>query len=463
MGRIVSEIKSSEINSIDINSIDINSIDINSTGYYVAYFVIQQQKAGYKVDQDTGNVQSLHPMAEENAVIETQRKTITNFLESRGTAFEIIESFSEAPENKRTSKWPQLEKAVKVCQQRKATLIIAELGLLTNNETFTQILLESGINFYCCDQPFVNQIILEALYKHAQVQRKLHGKLIKEGLMNSTNRSGNPNAAEVIREVNEPKIYAAIVFAFLLQPIIADYRCKGFSQRQMVKTLNEEGFTAPEGGKWVLSQLQKVLDRVRLNEIATEVASIIQDLNKSSEAEIAEELNRRNIASIKRSAWDEVQTKKLLTRLDQIKDIKAINKFVINILPLIHTFRSKQLSTSDMLQQIDKAGITIPNEMNSLAEALKSVSKQLPVYLKIIKTHITQLDTVLKTNEHGNRSLETAELAEPAQQLIKLFRNLNEDDLQVLESLSSAANTWQDKHVAVETTDSEAKTAESEV
>jgi hypothetical protein len=101
------------------------------------------------------------------------------------------------------------------------------------------------------------------------VQRKLHGQLIREGLKMTSAKSGNPNAAEVISKVNKPKIDVAIVFADLLQPIIADYKRKGYSQRQMVKTLNEEGFTAPEGGKWVLSQLQKVLDRVRLNEVCT--------------------------------------------------------------------------------------------------------------------------------------------------------------------------------------------------
>ena len=41
----------------------------------------------------------------------------------------------------------------------------------------------------------------------------------------------------------------------------------------MVKYLNDEGFTAPEGGRWVLSQLQKVLERVKLNELAQNVRS----------------------------------------------------------------------------------------------------------------------------------------------------------------------------------------------
>lgn len=326
---------------------------------YVTYFITQQQKTGHHVNSN--NVRPLFPIPEEDSMVESQRQITMHFLDGQNKSYEIINSFIEVPENKRTTKWPFLERAVRECKEKNATLLIAELGTLTSNEIFTQTLLESGVSFYCCDQPFVNQVILEALYKHAQVQRKLHGKLIREGLKMTSAKSGNPNAAEVISKVNKPKIDTAIIFAFLLQPIIADYKRKGYSQRQMVKTLNEEGFTAPEGGKWVLSQLQKVLDRVRLNEVAMEVKPVIEELakNNPTEAEIVEELNRKGITSLKRSLWDESQVKKLLARLAQIKDIELINKFVLDLLPIIHEFRRQNFSIQDMLMQFEKSGLLI--------------------------------------------------------------------------------------------------------
>jgi hypothetical protein len=332
---------------------------VSDTILYVTYFVAQQQKTSYSASN--GNVRTLFPMSEEDRIVDSQRQAITQFLNSQNRATEIVGSFVEIPENKRTNKWPQLERAIQECHARNATLLIAELGTLTNNETFTQALLESGVSFYCCDQPFVNQIILEALYKHAQVQRKLHGKLIREGLKMTSAKSGNPNAAEVISKVNKPKIDTAIIFAFLLQPIIADYKRKGYSQRQMVKTLNEEGFTAPEGGKWVLSQLQKVLDRVRLNEVAIEAKPAVEEITKHNltEAEIVEELNRKGITSLKRTLWDENQVKKLLARLAQIKDIELINKFVLDLLPIIHEFRRQNFTITEMVKQFEKAGLFI--------------------------------------------------------------------------------------------------------
>lgn len=333
---------------------------------YVTYFVSQSQWVTPHPIQDDGfgsktNVHPLFNNAEETPIPDSQQKAINEYIEPRKLQTEIVGSFIEILESRRTSKWPQLEKAISLCQERGAKLLIAELGTLTNNETFTQLLLDADIPFHCCDQPFVNQTILEALYKHAQVQRKLHGKLIREGLKMTSAKSGNPNAAEVISKVNKPKIDTAILFAFLLQPIIIDYRRKGYSQRQMVKTLNEEGFTAPEGGKWVLSQLQKVLDRVRLNEVALEVKPLIEEsqAKELTEMQIAEELNSKGIASLKRAAWDEAQVKKLLARLDQIKDIESINQFALDIIPILHEYQHRQLSPTDMVNRLAKIGISI--------------------------------------------------------------------------------------------------------
>lgn len=328
---------------------------------YVSYFIAQPHKVGHRMDRNT-NVRSLFPVSDADRISESQRQAVNEFIDTQENA-EVLETIIEIPERK-ASKWTQLERAIDICKLRNATLIIAELGTLTNNEVFAKLLLDSGVQFYCCDQPFVNNVILEALAKHAQVQRKLHGQLIREGLKMTSAKSGNPNAAEVISKVNKPKIDVAIVFADLLQPIIADYKRKGYSQRQMVKTLNEEGFTAPEGGKWVLSQLQKVLDRVRLNEVSREVRTLTEQLRDKScnEQQIADELNSKGISSLKRTTWDEGQVKKLVARLDQIRDIELINKFVLDLLPILHAYSDRGLSAIEILAEFASAGLTIRHE-----------------------------------------------------------------------------------------------------
>ncbi len=325
---------------------------MTESALYVTYHVAPQQK-GSRLNTGGSNAQALSTIGNTGSV--------EAFLSERHSRYEIIEAFIETPEHRRTAKWPQLQRALELCQTKGAALLILELGTLASNESFTQVLLASHVPFHCVDQPFVNQTILEALSKHAEVQRKLHGKLIREGLKMTSAKSGNPNAAEVISKVNKPKIDTAIVFAFLLQPIIQDYRRKGYSQRQMVKTLNEEGFTAPEGGKWVLSQLQKVLDRVRLNESATELKSMINEWNRQSltALQIAEALNTKAIPSLKQPGWDEAQVKKLQDRIQQIEDITSINGFVLNLLPLLHEYRRHNLTPTEILVEFQQAGMPI--------------------------------------------------------------------------------------------------------
>ena len=454
--------------------------NVSESVLYVVYNIAPQQKGSEKsnnaVDFNLADfsVPNLPDPKPENT-------RVLAFLSAPEPPKKLLGSYTEILQHRRNTQWPELEKALENCRQTGASLLITALGTLSSNESFTKRLLGSNVAFYCLDQPFINQTILEALSQHAKVQKNLHGQLIRQGLKMTTAKSGNPNASQVISKVNKPKIDTAIVFAFLLQIIIQDYRRKGYSQRQMVKTLNEEGFTAPEGGKWVLSQLQKVLDRVRLNEIATELKTLSAEWETKALTltEIAAALKAQDITPLKPPRWDESQVKKLQDRIQQIKDITLINRFVLGALPILHEYQLRDLSPKDMIRQFAKAGMPvlendlIPTEIvkhphtekqklselerlkhillafgsdrqglagpRSLAGVFESAAKHMPVYLKIIKSHIEQLAKVLQLEAHSNRNLENAGLAEPVIQLMQLFRELNEQDIQLLETLAREA------------------------
>ncbi|HET9843438.1 MAG TPA: hypothetical protein VFP93_02120, partial [Gammaproteobacteria bacterium] len=201
--------------------------------------------------------------------LNNQEKHIQDFLQLQEG--ELIATFVEVGGSQRhRHRWPQLQNAVKHCKNHHAHLLIAEIRNLTHNESFANII--SGFltstnshpfEIHCLDQPFITRETFGAIVKHANEQRKYHGKLIKEGLHRAHAHPGNPRAFEVISKVNKPKIDNAITFSLLMMPVIHDYQQKGFSQRKIVQLLNEEGYHAPEGGNWVLSQLQKVLDRMK--------------------------------------------------------------------------------------------------------------------------------------------------------------------------------------------------------
>ncbi|MEY3182911.1 MAG: hypothetical protein RLZ35_896 [Pseudomonadota bacterium] len=289
---------------------------------------------------------------------------VVPFLNQQPQPVQIVAHYCEMIEIRRANRWPVLQKAIELCKKNQATLLIAELGTLASNESFTQLILSANVPFHCCDQPFVDRNILEALHKHAQVQKKLHGELIRKGLQSTSAKSGNPNAAEVIGKVNKPKIDTAILFAFLLEPIVQNYKAKGYSQRQMVKYLNDEGFTAPEGGRWVLSQLQKVLERVKLNDLAQQVRKTFPELSqeKLTTTEMAEKLNTANIPALKRSGWNDIQVKKLLHRIEQIEDIATMNQLFIQLIPILRYIRHHNMPISTLLERCAHVGIAVNNQ-----------------------------------------------------------------------------------------------------
>lgn len=330
---------------------------------FVIYYVAQPKSAATRYAQA-----SVPPLIEDHQASHTLNEPlhtalVVPFLNQQPQPVQIVAHYCEIIEIRRANRWPVLQKAIDLCKKNQATLLIAELGTLASNESFTQLVLNANVPFHCCDQPFVDRNILEALHKHAKVQKKLHGELIRKGLQSTSAKSGNPNAAEVIGKVNKPKIDTAILFAFLLEPIVQSYKAKGYSQRQMVKYLNDEGFTAPEGGRWVLSQLQKVLERVKLNELAQNVRATWPQLSQErlSPNQIAEKLNGANIPALKRNGWNEAQVSKLLHRIEQIEDIAVMNQLFLQLIPILRYVRQKNIPVTTWLEQCSNAGIAITN------------------------------------------------------------------------------------------------------
>jgi len=96
-----------------------------------------------------------------------------------------------------------------------------------------------------------------------------------------------------------------------------------------------------------------------------------------------------------------------------------------------------------LLQTLQQDLNAFPEGMSSLEYELESAAKHVPAYIKVVKGHIEQLRKVLELENHNHRTLESAGLAAPVQQLIKLFNNLEDEDIQLLEDLAITARNWQ--------------------
>lgn len=288
-----------------------------------------------------------------NLSLALQEQRVQQFLDSHPEYYSAV-SFIESPQTQRhRHHWPELKKAVDYCVTHHCHLIIAEIGNLVRDESFIQPLLSFiddnttastpsfKTDLYCCDQPFINRGNFLAFSAQAKQKKILHGQLIKAGLSRTTAKSGNPHAAEIINQVNKPKIENAILFALLLQPIVAGYQAHNFAQRKMVAALNKEGFMAPEGGCWVLSQLQKVLERIKFNETALKLQILLEEYHRQGigTEQIAANLNNQKLLPLCGKEWTVDLVVKLKERLEQIISIINLNDFIIEILPLLEKHR----------------------------------------------------------------------------------------------------------------------------
>ncbi len=274
---------------------------------------------------------------------------------------------------------PELKQALQACLETQSILLVVNFKkLLTHAPSLTLISMflrhrdprapfEPDIR--CCDMPIVTRENFDSII-HLEVQkRKVHREKILTGLSSPTaKKSGNPNAAKLISSVNWPKINNAILFAIHLQPIIDQFEQKGFSQRRILNCLNSSNITAPEGGKWVLSQLQKVIERIKLNQITIQLHDKISAYENEyfSSDEMAQALNSAGIRPIKGTLWTSALVYKMRERKQQLNDILALTEFLKKAKPIFIAHATGNLSPSDLLPALERASIDLPERLLEL-------------------------------------------------------------------------------------------------
>ncbi len=185
---------------------------------------------------------------------------------ARTGSHEIIVSYQEVETGKRSDR-PELAKAIAYSKRVKTTPVIAKLDRLARNVHFLSGLMESHVDFVCCDNPHANRLTLHILAAVAEDEARRISERTKAALAFYKTRGGKlgtpanltPEAGRKGSETTRAKTrtaYAAVV------PELRWWRAAGLSYRQIAANLNGSGHTGRTGVAWNHAQVRRVLSRV---------------------------------------------------------------------------------------------------------------------------------------------------------------------------------------------------------
>ncbi|MFC1453166.1 recombinase family protein [Verrucomicrobiota bacterium] len=190
--------------------------------------------------------------------LEAQKKAVLDYLD--GGRWELLEEFTEVESGKKAAR-PELEKALKLCKKRRATLVIAKLDRLARNVHFISGLMERGVKFCAVEFPNADRFMLHVHAAMSEQERVLISARTKAGLERAKARGvklGRHGA--VLARQNAAKAKAR---ARELKPVVAEIRKAGkVTVRAIMEELNRRGINTPRGRTWHPQTVNVLLRRI---------------------------------------------------------------------------------------------------------------------------------------------------------------------------------------------------------
>jgi len=188
--------------------------------------------------------------------LEAQLESVGSFFASR--PHEVIATFTEVESGKRSDR-PELLKALAECRKRKATLVIAKLDRLGRNLAFIANLMESGVDFVCCDNPHANRLMLHMLAAFAEFERELISKRTRDALA-MAKAKGVKLGVNGKRLAEQHKADARVRDQ-QHYPVISRLMRELRSYRAVAESLNDMAIPTPTGGRWYASSIRNLVLR----------------------------------------------------------------------------------------------------------------------------------------------------------------------------------------------------------
>lgn len=200
--------------------------------------------------------------------LDAQRATVQSFAGEGTILGEYVEVESGANNARQ-----ELASAIGHARLSGATLIIARLDRLSRNVAFIAALMDSGIDFVCCDNPHANRFTIHVLAAMAEYERGLISERTKAALAAAKKRgkklggyrhdlgqygSKGGKASAMIRAVRAGQ-YAT----YLTGAIVKMGLSLGSPPDELADRLAASGFTSPTGRRLTGRQVTRALQRAR--------------------------------------------------------------------------------------------------------------------------------------------------------------------------------------------------------
>jgi DNA invertase Pin-like site-specific DNA recombinase len=183
--------------------------------------------------------------------LEGQKAAVQAFAGHHGA--NILASYTEVETGKRADR-PELAKAIAHAKRARATLVVAKLDRLARNVAFTSALMDSGVDFVCCDNPHANRLTIHILAAVAEDEARQISERTKVALAAYKARGGKlgaarPECQNLSQRARERGSSAAGLAvrekadsAYSdLQELILGLRRGGFSFQNIADVLNDQG------------------------------------------------------------------------------------------------------------------------------------------------------------------------------------------------------------------------------
>lgn len=169
---------------------------------------------------------------------------------------------------------PQLRSALAHAKRARATLVVGRLDRLSRNVAFVSALMESNVDFVCCDNPHANRLTLHILAAVAEDEARRISERTKAALaaykarggklggarpecrnLTQTDRLKGARAAGMAHRASADAAYVDIA------PTMRKRRKAGWTLQRIADELNEQGHRTRRGKPWNHVQVRAVLNR----------------------------------------------------------------------------------------------------------------------------------------------------------------------------------------------------------